>query len=343
MGALAIVGTGLVTPLARTPAQHAFFVRAEVGPPAPGAFLDTNGEPIPVAYCPWLDVRLGIAERLRALAARAFADARAPLLRGERRAKIPLGVLAISGEPRAGLDAADRKALEAMLAPASEHLVARRFTGDAGVFAALLHAESLVTSGDVRAVAIVAADSFVSRAYLSEELRAAPSWEGSAPRPAEGAAVLIVTTTKIAHEEGLEILATIHFAATRQGEARDDDDAVIDGSAMTALLRSAADASRPAGACFGQHGVGELRQRTWDIATARCPEAIDETCALVSLETSVGRLGAAAGAAALAYGVAVARHDVWPIDEGPRPASPILAWAISPDGLSGLCTATVST
>ena len=342
MGALAVIGTGLVTPLARTPAQHAFFLRAEVGPPAPGAFVDGDGEPIPVAYCPWLDVRLDVAERLRALAVRAFADARSPLGRGERRTKPPLGVLAISGEPRAGLGEADRKALEAMLAPASEHLVAQRFTGEAGFFAGLLHAESLVTSGDVRAVALVAADSFVSRAYLAAQVRDMPSWEADSPRPAEGAAVVIVTTPAIARSEGIDVQATIHFAATRRGEARDDDDAVIDGSAMAALLRGASESSRSIGACFGQHGVGELRQRTWDMAAARCAGALEETCALSSLETSVGRLGAAAGAAALAYGVAVQRHAAWPVDGDPRPEAPILAWAISSDGLSGVCLATVT-
>ena len=336
---LAVVGTGLVTPLARTPAQHAFFARAEIGPAAHGAFVDEDGEPLAVAYCPWLDVQLDVAERLRALAARALADARAPLPRGP---KVPLGVLAISGAPRVGLGDADRRALEAMLAPASTHLVARRFTGDAGFFAGLLHAESLLAGEDVRAVVLLAADSFISRAYLAQQVKGQPDWEASAPPPSEGAAAVMVTTPAIAREDGLTVLATIQLVATAEGEARDDDDAIIDGSAMTSLLRTVSKASRPIGACFGQHGIGGLRQRTWDLASARCASVFAETCSLSSLEATVGQLGAAAGAAALVHGIAVAEHDAWPVDEGPRPAGPLLAWAVSPDGLTGLCVATVT-
>src|SRR5690242_6786016 len=98
MTELAIVGMGLVTPLARTPAEHALFLRAEVGPPAPGGFVDEDGEPIPVTYCPWLGARLAVGERLRALASLAVEDALRPLDRSPRagRARVPLAVLAIS-------------------------------------------------------------------------------------------------------------------------------------------------------------------------------------------------------------------------------------------------------
>ncbi len=88
MTPLAVVGTGLVTPLARTPAEHAFFVRAEVGPAAPGAFVDEEGESIPVAYCAWLGAHLPVAERLRALGTHALRDALRPLDTGTDRTSL---------------------------------------------------------------------------------------------------------------------------------------------------------------------------------------------------------------------------------------------------------------
>jgi hypothetical protein len=340
MSPLVVVGTGLVTPLARTPAQHALFVRAEVTPPAPGAFVDAEGEPIPVAYCPWLDTRLSVADRLRALAARAFADARAPIAAAG--SKIPLAMLVVTGAPRAGLTESDRTAVEAELTPASAHLVAQRLTGEAGFFQGLAQAEGLLASGDVRAVALVAADSFVSAAALAERARAVASpWRdgGGDVRPAEGAAAVIVTTAGIAREEGLAVLATIRSAGARMGEGRDDDDAVVDGAAMTALLRDASDAGR-LGASFGQHGVDALRDREWAVATTRYVEALDASCVQIGIETAIGRLGAASGAASFVHGLAVATHGAWPAADGPRTCAAFAAWAISPDGLRGLCVAT---
>jgi hypothetical protein len=343
MNELAVVGMGLVTPLARTPAEHALFVRAEVGPPAPGGFVDEDGEPIPVAYCPWLGARLAVAERLRILASLAFEDALRPLDRAANgRAGVPVAVLVVSSAPRTGLSEADRDALEAALAQAAVDRTALQLTGEAGFFEGLVLAEGLLESGEVRAVAVVAADSLVAPATIAEHRRLGSTpWDADLPWSAEGAAAVLLTTSAFAREKELDVLATIRHAATRRGDAGDDTDEMTDGAAMTVLLRGLPDACRPLGASFGQHGVGALRQREWDIAAARCAGEFDASCPILSLETAIGSLGAAAGAANLAYGIAVHRLGAWPGEDEPRTEAPFLAWAISRDGVRGIVAATM--
>jgi hypothetical protein len=114
----------------------------------------------------------------------------------------------------------------------------RRLTGEAGFFEGLALCEELLAGGEVRAVALVAADTYVTRPYLAEHrARAASPWDADLPLPSEGAAVVIVTTPQFARDEELEVLATVRHAATRRGEANDDNDVPLDGAAMAALLR----------------------------------------------------------------------------------------------------------
>jgi hypothetical protein len=75
---LAVVGTAMISPLGTTPAEHAFFVRAGVGPATPGAFIDAEGETMNVAYCPWLEARTPLCDRVLALGMRALEAALEP-------------------------------------------------------------------------------------------------------------------------------------------------------------------------------------------------------------------------------------------------------------------------
>ena len=138
------------------------------------------------------------------------------------------------------------------------------------------------------------------------------------------------------------MLATIRYAATRQGEASDENDAPVDGADMAALLRGLPSACRPVGASFGPHGGGALREREWNLAAARSVRAFDPACACLALENHVGALGAAAGAANFVYGLAVHRYAAWPIEYGPRVDAPFIAWAISRNGTRGIAAATRS-
>src|SRR4030095_2448880 len=112
---------------------------------------------------------------------------------------------------------------------------------------------------------------------------------------------------EVAREEGIEVLATIRTTATRQGESDDGNDVPIDGGDMTALLEGLPDACRPIGASFGQHGIGALREREGNLAAPRSAAIFEDSCACLAIESSVGCLGAAAGAASLVHGIAVHR------------------------------------
>ncbi len=224
---------------------------------------------------------------------------------------------------------------EAALGRAPAARGVRRLTGEAGFFEGLAVCEELLAGGEVRAVALVAADSYVTRGYLAEYRACAGSpWDADLPLPSEGAAALLVTTSQFARDEELEVLATVRHATTRRGDAHDDNDVPLDGAAMTALLHALPDACRPLRASFGPHGVGALRDRDWNLAAARCA-ALDVSCVAVSLEGDIGRLGAASGAASVVYGIAVHRHGAWPVEPPPTEA-PFLAWAVSPDGTRGI-------
>lgn len=343
MTKLAVVGIGLVSPLGITPEEHAFYLRAEVHPATPGGFVDGEGAPLRVAYCSWMGARLPVAMRLSSLARAALRTALAPVAGPplqEATGRISAAFHLVTSAPRAGLADADSAALEADLAGAFDPPRATRSTGEAAFFGALASAAARLQQGPVHAAVIVAADSFIGEGALAEwqRLRQMP-WEADLPIAGEVAAAVTVMLPAFARRAGIEILATIHHAAIAQGDATDDNDAIIDGAAMTGLLRSLPPMGSPARASFGPHGVGSLRRREWEMAAARLPGHVDSTCDFVCLESRIGLAGAAAGAAGLVYGIAVHRHGAW---ASPRAAdAPFVAWAISPDGARGLAAATV--
>jgi hypothetical protein len=67
----------------------------------------------------------------------------------------------------------------------------RRLTVEAGFFEGLALCEELLAGGEVRAVALVAADSCVTRPYLAEHrARAASPWDADLPLQAPGVLLL---------------------------------------------------------------------------------------------------------------------------------------------------------
>lgn len=338
---LCVVGTGMVSPLGLSPEQHAFFVRAEVGPAAPGAFLDAEGETISVAYCPWLGAKMPVAPRLCALGTRALGAALGPLLRSTVASGAPptVALFAVTAAPRDGLVVEDRGALEQALGSALRS-PCHRLTGEAGFFQGLAEARAVLAAGAASAVAIVAVDSLVSLARIASFQRASMSpWDPRLPRPAEGAAAVVVTTPAEARRLGLEVIATIRSSAVALGSGTDDDDAPVDGAAMGILLGGAQPSARAKiGASFGQHGLGSLRNQEWEMAAARNAGSFEDACPMISVEHEIGYLGAAAGAMGFVHGATVIRQDAWP--SGSREIGAFVAWAISADGTRGLCTAT---
>jgi hypothetical protein len=160
------------------------------------------------------------------------------------------------------------------------------------------------------------------------------------PRPAEAAAAAVVCRPETARREGLEVLATIVDSRCQAGRAHDDNDAVVDGDALTALL-GAMPLPELVASVFGPFGLGALRSRDWGIAAARRAARFQRECVQLSIESEIGCCGAAAGAMHLLYGLAAHRHRAWP-KRAPA-GGPLMAWAISRDGTRGICSARVDT
>lgn len=330
---------GMISPLARTAPEHAFFLRAGVLPSTPGAFRDSEGDTVNAAYCPWLGATLAPRERLIALASSALREALAPLLARTREVpSLPAPRLALfvcTAAPWEGLADADRAALEAHLSAELSVRAAVRSTGAAGFFHALTEAEALLARGDHHAAVLVAADTMISPpalARLAEE--AHHPWASSPPRASEGAVAILLGTDDTARKYALSPLARIAHAAVLRGKANDDNDEIIDGAAMTALVRGVPASLGPIAAAYGQQGVDPLRSREWHVATARNVTRFHREALFESIETWIGRLGAAAGAMSLAWGVASRRHRTW--ERTSAGDGCFAAWAISPDGLRGL-------
>jgi len=329
---LAVQGLGLVSALGRSAADHVFFRRAAAVRPRASPYRAANGDPLHIHFAPWLGARMPLAQRLSRLAAGAAADAVAPLGEGAARRGLPLFVCTSS--PRPGLAAEMRDGVERSLAADLAPAEVVRFSGAAGVFAALAEAALRIEKGRAAAVLLVAVDSFIDLAWLSAAAaRPSSPWLQVPLPPGEGAAALLVTAPR---RPGTALYGEILGAACASGASSDDDDEMPDGNAMTAVLRALPKGS-PVRAVHGQLHTDDLRRDEWALASARNAEAFDPAYELVSLEESTGETGAAAGAMALVFGLAAAAHGAnRDADAG---SAPLIAWAISRDGTRGAALA----
>jgi hypothetical protein len=212
---------------------------------------------------------------------------------------------------------------------------ALRATGAAGFFQGLGEASRVLDRGEADAVVVVAADTMISPTALAALAASAfHPWVASPPRPAEGAAALLVTTEDAARTLDIPRVGRIAHHGAAPGKGSDEDDEIIDGAAMATLLRAIPSALGAIGLALGQQGVDPLRTREWHLATARNVGRFHREALFECLEARIGLLGAAAGASNLVYGAAMRRHRSW---ERPIAAEGLLvSWAISRDGLRGL-------
>lgn len=335
---LAIIGSALVSPIGLTPLLHACFVRAGLGLCPPSAFVGADGEPAPVFHCPWLGAKLSVAERLGALGERALQSASEVFERMPHLAPGDMALLMSLGVTRPGFVEADRQAAAGMLATATPAPLRRVFTGAASFFTALLEADRLLEAGEVRVVMLVAVDSFVSLDVVRAEVEIeSPSWTREPPPLSEAAAALVVMKGADARELGLS-LGTVHYAGVMKGAGSDDDDVVVDGTALAALLDGVPAGLGPIARVYGQAEIDALRMAEWTCASARHAALWHEAMTIECVERLIGRVGAASAAAQIAYGLAAERHHA--AREHAAGTAPFLAWAISEDGTRGLCAMT---
>jgi hypothetical protein len=324
---LAVVGAGLITPFGETPTEHAFYLRASVPAPPPSPYrLREDDSALHMHYCRWLGAAAAVDQRLLRMVDRAIRDALQPC--DALRDQGGVHVLLCVSKERPGLT---EESLTKVLAGLAGHGMVHRFSGDAGVFSALREAPSLLRKA--RVVVAAAVDSFVSIDALDEHALHSPSeWDLAPPPPSEGAAAIVLVEPHEARRGAVPILGQVDGAAVALGQSNDDNQELVDGSAMTAVLRQLP-APAPAGSAFGPFKVNLLRQDEWHLASARNAERFARECRFTCLESHVGRLGAASGLANLVYGLAVHRHRTAVTTAASD--APFFAWAISPDGTRG--------
>lgn len=326
-----ILGTGLVTPLGLGVAEHAFYARASVAAPPPAAFETREGVRIEALHCGFLGASLAMGERLSRLAEIALHQTLAAWSLAGGASGVALAFVAPS---RAGIDPAAVAAACDRAAKRVNATVVQTWTGAAGAFAALAQARAWLDGGEIPAVLVLAVDSYISIEALSDFLEREDSvFCPQTKPPAEGAAALLLTTRERARAFGLEG-ASVLATGTALGQGNDDDDAILDGRALTSLVESLPVARIDL--ATGQELVDDLRTRDWFLAYARTGKKFVDPATLVTLEEETGRLGAAAGLAALVFGVGQLRHHIHP---GCAPDATLLAWAISPDGTRGVALA----
>ena len=328
---LAVIGLGLVSSLGLSPADHAFFPRAFAVRPRASPFRDAAGEPVTAMFAPWLGARLPISERLSRLAGQAVSTATSPL----GGAGLPRGacLFVVAPAPREGLTSAQIDAVVQAIAASVAASEVELWTGAAGVFAALAEADSRVGQGRSEMALVVALDSMIDLATLTARAgRAQCPWMKPPLPPGEGAAALLVTSQERAGARSWPVLGTLLGAATAMGTSTDDDERLVDGSGMTAVLR-ALPASGALGAAYGQSGVDDLRLDEWHFALARSAARFAMDHEVTTPEDRTGEVGSAAGAMALAHGLAAQIHGT--TNRKVARGAPFVAWAISADGTRG--------
>lgn len=331
---LAVVGLGLVSPLGRTPSDHVFFARIGGVRPRATPFRTASGDPFDIAFAPWIGARAPLAERWLHLAESAASDALAPL-EGTPARRALHAIVCLPAPPAGAPDPLEGafRALISALSPAE----AARCEGAAGVFAALADATDRIRTGRAPAVLVVSADSLIDPTLLCGRAAAPRSpWAQVPLRPGEGAAAVLLVDPQRARSAGWEELGRVLGAAVAKGGAHDDNDEPADGVALTSALRSLPWGA-PARAVYGQVNTDDLRRDEWACAVARCTDWFDMEHESVTLEEHTGETGAAAGAMALAFGLAAAHHRTTRAPGAAR--APFVAWALSRDGLRGAALA----
>lgn len=157
--------------------------------------------------------------------------------------------------------------------------------------------------------------------------------------PSEACAALLLTTRPLAREAGLTIEGRVLEATVGIGKGTDDDDDPTDGVALTRALRRVGDAG-PFALVSGQHVTDPLRGRDWELASARAHALLDAGYHPLCLEEDIGRIGSAAGAAAIVIALAELRHRS--IARANIESSPFVSWALSPDGARGAASVQLS-
>jgi hypothetical protein len=302
----------LVSPLGLSPSEHVFLRRAEVSPHSSGAFVDKEGNTLPLHDCAWIPASRPWSSRVRLLAQLALSRA-APLPN-----KAPVILIAPPEALEGDFDLARSLSL-------GGRAIVAKHTGSAAYLAALQDAAEMLEREPQ--VIVLAVDSHLSRGRLEEWFAARHSRFTRNPLPpCEGAAAVRLVPARRAPLAG-KVLSV----AWGRSPATDRNDLPADGAALT---QSLTDLGMPARIplVVGPRDEDPLRMRDFHIAATR-HYARFESAEMPSLEGKMGTFGSAAGLMSAVFALAWLRHDLpLPATGGKRAA---VSWARSEDGVTG--------
>jgi hypothetical protein len=298
-------------------------------PPAGSPFLGPKGKPVAVERAAFIDVTAPAGARMMVLAVRAARTAVGDLL---ERTGARLGLLLVTDKARPGLSDVDVRMVEEALTRLLGPVFVEHVRGQAGPFGAIHAMSERARRERAEGVLVLAVDSFISTEYLAHYVTRGPShWMTWPPSPSEGAAAMLVTDPTGAARWKAPVEGWLGAAAAQSGASHDDNDDVVDGVALTDLVRRVTGPT--VHYVFGQGACGNLRTREWLLAMGRTAERFRGGHDEVDLESMTGSLGVAAGLANGVFGLAALRHRTldftWPRQR------PFLAWHITRDGMRG--------
>jgi hypothetical protein len=329
---IGIVGMGMVSPAGIRASDHVFFVRASLVTPPASPFETPDGNRVNVSYCPWLGARLEMGERMARMAETAIHEAVSPyesLYPTER-----FTVYLCTSKQRPGFTGDDVGLLAQRIKTRLRAHDIKPLYGAAAIFSGVKEAQKKLTDGHAQAVVLVGVDSFVHLDAVADHVVRPPSdWEPLQPPISEGAAALLLLPCTLARQISLEPLGIIGSEVC-SSKSHDDNDDPVDGNAMNTAFR-ALPSQDLVGVGYGQAKLGNLRTKEWHYALVRNHQRFyKDTYEDICLETTIGKVGAAAGAMNLAYAAAVTKHRG--IHQEKSRLAPSVAWAISRDGVRGI-------
>ena len=246
---LPILGLGASTPVGRNVEASVAAVRAGVcGFSEHPWMVDTAGQPMRVAFAPWLDLALDGAARLGALLLPAMAQALAPLTQADAVLPLRIGLALGLPSPRPGRSdtlAADVLKLIDERWPSGFARIAHFDTGHAAGCLAMAAAQAGCDRGAFDACVVAGVDSYLSPETL-EWVEACDQLHGGGPLnnawgfvPGEAAGALLVATLEAARRCGIAPLGEVLAAGVgRESRLIKTDDVCI-GEGLTRSFRAA--------------------------------------------------------------------------------------------------------
>ena len=247
-GATPILGLGAATPVGRTAWASAAAVHAGVCGFAQHPFMvDTAGEPMRVAFAPWLPIGLQGADRMAALLLPAMQEALAPLGGSAQALRLGVALALPPSRPGRPPDLADAllQAIGEDLPDLRPRRIARIECGHAAGHLALANARSDLAAGALDALLLAAVDSYLAPETL-EWVEACDQLHGGGPLnnawgfvPGEGAGALLLGSPELVHRLGLTPLGDVASVGIGMESCRIKTDTVCIGQGLTQAFRGA--------------------------------------------------------------------------------------------------------